>query len=65
MGFRLLQAGQLQARVVVVVEVVDADYLVAAREQNLGDMHADETGRAGDENFHIVHPLMSWKTPAF
>jgi hypothetical protein len=46
------QPGLLERRVVVVVEVVDADHLVAARQQALGHVHADEAGRAGDQDFH-------------
>src|SRR5262249_25122272 len=36
------------------VEVVDADDLVAAREQPLGDVRGDEAGGAGDEDEHQV-----------
>jgi hypothetical protein len=42
----------LERRVVVVVQVVQADDLVAAREQDLAHVHADESGRAGDEDLH-------------
>ena len=42
----------LQLRVVVVRERVDADDLVAGGEQPLGEMGADETGRACDECSH-------------
>ena len=44
----------LQLDVVVVVEVVEADHLVAARQQALRDVHADEAGGAGDEDFHVL-----------
>ena len=44
----------LESRVVVVVEVVQAHDLVPARQQELRDVHADEAGRAGDEDFHVV-----------
>src|SRR5690606_27797744 len=46
----------LQGDVVVVVEVVEADDLVAARQQHLRDMTADEAGSAGDENLHAKYP---------
>ena len=36
----------------VVVEIVHAHDLVAAREQAPGDVHADEAGHAGDQNLH-------------
>ena len=38
------QAGVLERGVVVVVEVVEADDLVAAGEEELGDVGADEAG---------------------
>ena len=48
------QPGLLEIDVVIVVEVVDADHLVAASQQDLGDMHADKAGGTGDENFHCL-----------
>ena len=48
----------LQVDVVIVVEVVDADDLIAALEQGLGGVKADETGRAGDEKAHILQPVI-------
>jgi hypothetical protein len=42
----------LEPDVVVVVEVVDADHAVAARQQALRDAGADEAGDAGDEEVH-------------
>ncbi len=46
---QLREARLLQRDVVVLVEVVEADDLVAARQQLLRDVGADEAGRAGDE----------------
>ena len=46
-------AGMLQAHVVVVVDVVEAKHLIAAREQPLRDMIADESRRARHE---VAHP---------
>ncbi len=46
------QARFLQRRVVVVVDDVEADHVVAALHQRLGDMKADEACIAGDENLH-------------
>lgn len=43
-------AGSLEGRVVVVVEVVEAEDAVAAAFQGGGDVSADETGGAGDED---------------
>jgi hypothetical protein len=49
----------LELRVVVVVEVVQADHAVAARKQQLRHVHADETGRAGDENLQDRYPFLA------
>ena len=42
----------LEGNVVVVVEVVEPDDLVAAIEQAPREVRADEARRAGDEDFH-------------
>ena len=42
----------LERRVVVVVQVVDAGDGVAAREQPQRGVHADEAGRAGEQDVH-------------
>ena len=52
------QPGLLEADVVVVVEVVEADDLIAARQQAQRGGHADEAGGAGEQNFH------GWMRPA-
>ena len=39
-----LEPGVFECRVVVVVEVVDADHRLAARQQALGGVEADEAG---------------------
>ena len=49
-----LQAGELQDRVVVGAEIVDADHRLAARQQGAGDVAADEAGGAGDEDGHGI-----------
>ena len=46
------QARLLQSHVVVVIEVVEPDDLVAPREQPLRRVRADEAGRAGHEHLH-------------
>ena len=55
---RSRQPGQpplFQPRVVGVVQIVDADDLVAGVEQQLGDLRGDEAGTAGDEvAFHVA-----------
>ncbi len=45
-----LQPRLLQPRVVVIIQVVDADHRLAARQQALSQVIADEAGSAGDEN---------------
>ncbi len=50
MGLQLCEPGDLEGRIVVVVEVVDSDDLVAALEQPLRDVHADKTCTAGDQD---------------
>ena len=40
----------LQPRIVIGIEIVDADHALAALEQRRGDMVADEAGGAGDED---------------
>ncbi len=49
---QLLQSRELEVDVVILVQVVETDDGVAAREQALRDVHADEAGGAGDEDFH-------------
>jgi hypothetical protein len=46
------QAVELELDVVVVVEVVQADHFVTAREQAQRRGHADEAGSAGQEDLH-------------
>ena len=42
----------LERRVVVGIEVVEAEHPLAAGEQGLGDVRADEAGCAGDDDGH-------------
>src|SRR4029077_17355710 len=46
----LRDSGLLQMRIVIGIEVVEADHVIAVRQQPPRDMHADEPGRSGDEN---------------
>jgi len=46
------QARLLQPHIVVIVEVVDADYPIAALEQRPGDVKADEPGSTGEKDRH-------------
>ena len=50
--FNLRQPRQLEIDVVVVVEVVQADHLVAPGQQFLGDVKADEARGAGNQYVH-------------
>lgn len=56
---QLRQPRLLERRVVVVVQVVQAQHLVAPRQQQLGDVHADEASGAGEEDFHVGLPVES------
>jgi len=42
----------LQAHIIIVAQIIDADELVAAREKRLSDRGANEAGGAGDKNPH-------------
>ena len=46
------EARLLERRVVIIVEIVDADNLLAAVEQRMGGRRSDKAGGAGDENGH-------------
>ena len=54
------EARFLQRRVVVVVEVVVAEHVVAAREQALAQGRSDEAGGAGDEDAHDQDRNEGW-----
>src|SRR5690606_24183516 len=58
------QARLLQAGVVVLVEVVNADDLVAALEQPQSHVGSDEAGGAGDENLHLLNSSNQFRLPA-
>ena len=46
------ESRRLELRIVVVVEIVDPDHLIAAREQRLRRVKADEARGPRDEHFH-------------
>ncbi len=52
----------LQPRVVIVVDVVDADDAVTAVQQSFGGMEADKPGNTGDEDRHEAP--VNWRPPA-
>jgi hypothetical protein len=58
-----LQALGLQLRVVVGVHVVEPHHLVAAVQERVGRVEADESGGAGQKDFHIAREYSRW--PAF
>ena len=49
------KARLLQANIVIGVEIVDADDLIAPRQELAGKTVTDKPGRAGDENAHFDH----------
>ena len=49
-----LQTVQLQADIVVAVEVVDPEHTVPEFDHAAGQVEADEAGYAGNENFHCA-----------
>ena len=46
------QAVALELRVVVIIQIVEADHLVTPRQQALGGMHADKARRPGYQHLH-------------
>jgi hypothetical protein len=46
----LRDPGLLETRIVVGVEIVNAHHVVPVRQQAPRNVHADESGRSGDEN---------------
>jgi hypothetical protein len=53
------EARLLQGNVVVVVEVIEAENVVAARKEPLRDVHPDESRCARDEDFQMTVPCVS------
>ena len=56
---QLVEIGAFVGRGVIVVEVVNADHAVAALQQGVRDMAADEAGGAGDED-GFAHAVFLW-----
>lgn len=52
------EACQLEVHIVIIVQVVDADYRAAFVQQTLGNMETDKTGRAGDQYLHLGSRLL-------
>src|SRR5271155_5144577 len=50
------QAGGLQGRIIVGVEVVEADHFIAALEEAQRRVVTDKAGRTGDESLHFLEP---------
>jgi len=53
------EARLLQGNVVVVVEIIEAENVVAARKEPLGDVHSDESRCARDQDFQMTVPCVS------
>ena len=60
---QLLQVGTLARRIVIIVEVVDADDLVAALDERRRSVAANETGGAGDQNRFSRHAAEPTPSP--
>ena len=52
---KLVEPRLLQIYVVVGIEIVEADDLIATLEQRFSGMVTDETGGAGDEHTHVSY----------
>jgi hypothetical protein len=52
------EAGFLESDLVIIIEIIQADDLLAAIEQAFREMIADKTGRAGDQNRHALPFVM-------
>ncbi len=50
------QAGGLQDRIIVGVEVVESDHFIASLEQAERRMVADKPGGTGDKSLHFLEP---------
>src|SRR5579862_5051376 len=50
-----IEARLFQRRIVIIVDAVEADDLLAKRKQSLRNVKADETGSAGDEDLTFFH----------
>ena len=51
-AIEIVEPGQLQRRIIIIVEIVDPDERLAAIEQHARYGCADEAGRARDQNSH-------------
>src|SRR5579871_2850164 len=52
MGMQALETSLLEGRIVVIVEIVETDHLIAALEQAQRGRRANKAGCAGHEDFH-------------
>src|SRR6267154_265634 len=48
-----IEPRSFEARIVVIVQVIEPDYLIAARKQSLRDVKSNESCRAGDQDLHM------------
>ena len=56
-ALKLAEARLLQPNVIVGIEIIETDNLIAPGEQCLSGMVTDETGGAGDQNPHVSYSL--------
>ena len=56
------QSGQtilFQLHRIIIIQIVDADYAISARQQFFGKRHADEASDPGDKYVHFISLLAS------
>src|SRR5215469_15464179 len=61
MSLQLIEPRGLELRIVVAVQVVEPDHLLAALEEPLRRVIADEARRAGDQNLHRFTGVRRWR----
>ena len=57
----VLDPGLLQVWIVIGIEVIDAHHVMPLPQQAVRDMHADESGRPGDENRLLQASSSQWR----
>ena len=52
---RLLQTAILQIHIIIIIQIIQAYDFIPALQETEGDEGGDETGGAGEEEFHIIY----------
>src|ERR1035437_1331055 len=63
-GFQTFKTSQLEFWIVVIIEVVESNNLVATIQKLTRNVHADKTGYSGDENLHGRRPIGKYSRPS-